>query len=135
MPRPEEPVDESKGSVAEFALSLRDLRRKAGSPNYRELSARTHFSASTLSTAASGRRLPSLDVTLAYVRSCGGDVTEWTQRWQSIARGIDAPGRAAQKPGITSSEMGQKNLIDVSVGVFLEVAKTIIQQVENRYQR
>lgn len=44
-----------------------------------------HFSASTLSEAASGKRLPSLEVTLAYVRACGGDVAEWEKRWRQVA--------------------------------------------------
>ncbi|AUI60210.1 hypothetical protein B1H26_39665 [Amycolatopsis sp. BJA-103] len=68
-----------------FAFDLRTLRGKAGSPSYRELARRAHYSSTTLSDAAGGRRLPSLEVALAYVRACGGDVDEWTRRWHAVA--------------------------------------------------
>ncbi|MGW1055789.1 nSTAND1 domain-containing NTPase [Streptomyces sp. NPDC002521] len=68
-----------------MAADLRTLRVKAGSPPYRELGRRAHYSAGTLSDAASGRRLPSLQVTLAYVRACDGDTEEWERRWYALA--------------------------------------------------
>ncbi|WP_345434239.1 hypothetical protein [Actinoallomurus vinaceus] len=34
--------------------------------------------------AAAGRRLPTLDVTLAFVRACGGDTGEWRERWTRL---------------------------------------------------
>jgi WD40 repeat protein len=40
------------------------------------------FSATTLSQAAAGERLPSLAVVQGYVRACGGDPDEWERRWQ-----------------------------------------------------
>ncbi|RDI67495.1 NB-ARC domain-containing protein [Nocardia pseudobrasiliensis] len=46
------------------------------------------YSPSVLSEAASGHRLPTLQVTLAFVRACGGDTTEWEQRWREV-RGIN----------------------------------------------
>ncbi len=51
---------------------------------YRALARRAGFSASTLSVAASGKALPSLDVTLAYVQACGGDPQPWRERWQKL---------------------------------------------------
>ncbi|GIG85892.1 hypothetical protein Pen02_08280 [Plantactinospora endophytica] len=72
--------------MREFAAGLRLLREKAGSPGYRELARRAHFSATTLSEAAGGRRLPTLAVTLAYVTACGGDPAEWEARWRQLAR-------------------------------------------------
>ncbi|MFJ9369706.1 NB-ARC domain-containing protein [Nocardia sp. NPDC101769] len=42
------------------------------------------YSPSVLSEAASGHRLPSLPVALAFVRACGGDPQEWEQRWREI---------------------------------------------------
>jgi WD40 repeat protein len=71
--------------VVRFARDLRLLREKAGSPTYRELGARAHYSAASLTDAAGGRRLPSLPVTLAYVGACGGDVAEWKTRWHETA--------------------------------------------------
>jgi WD40 repeat protein/energy-coupling factor transporter ATP-binding protein EcfA2 len=43
------------------------------------------YSASVLSEAANGRKLPSLAVTRAYVRACEGDVVAWESRWRRLA--------------------------------------------------
>src|SRR4029079_13282204 len=61
------------------------LRERAGSPGYRALARRAHYSASTLAEAAKGDRLPSLDVTLAFVEACDGDEAEWRARWETAA--------------------------------------------------
>ncbi|MDW6061466.1 hypothetical protein SAZ11_29920 [Streptomyces sp. FXJ1.4098] len=45
---------------------------------------RTEYSTATLAQAASGDRLPSLPVALAYVTACGGDRAEWERRWQQV---------------------------------------------------
>ncbi|WP_346128837.1 WD40 repeat domain-containing protein [Lentzea roselyniae] len=97
MPRGERPLDEGDSPLLLFAADLRQLRTNAGRPSYRELSRRAHFSASTLSDAAGGRKLPGLDVTLAYVRACQGDETAWERRWHDLAvamarsRSVDGP--------------------------------------------
>ncbi len=85
MPRKERPLDAGDGAVLAFARELRALRERAGRPTYRELSAVTHYSEAALSQAAAGRRLPTLQVTLAYVRACGGDEDEWRRRWQDTS--------------------------------------------------
>ncbi len=72
-------------ALVEFAAGLRKLREEAGRPSYRELSARAHYSVGALSDAASGRRLPSLPVTLAYVGACGGNSADWSRRWHELA--------------------------------------------------
>lgn len=41
----------------------------------------TGISATTLSRAAGGQRLPPLDVLRGYVRDCRGDPEEWAPRW------------------------------------------------------
>ncbi len=84
MPRGERPLDEGDSPLLRFAGDLRQLRADAGSPTYRELAQRAHFSVAALSEAAGGRKLPSLDVTLAYVRACGGDEHTWAQRWHEV---------------------------------------------------
>src|ERR1051326_3740026 len=85
MPRPERPLDIAAGPPPECAADLRALRDQAGRPGYRKLATRAHYSATTLSDAAGGRDLPSLAVTLAYVRACGGDIATWERRWHAIA--------------------------------------------------
>ncbi|MEV0385734.1 hypothetical protein [Nonomuraea sp. NPDC050643] len=90
MPRPERLIDPADGVVPRLAVELRALRRTAGNPSYRELARRVHYSATTLAEAAGGVRLPTLQVTLAYVRACDGDVTAWEARWQAAAAELDA---------------------------------------------
>ena len=77
MPRPERVVDPDAGPVQSLAAELRDLRRQVGNPGYRELAGRAGYSVAVLANAAGGRRLPSLAVTLAFVRACGGDPVAW----------------------------------------------------------
>ncbi|MFI6094690.1 helix-turn-helix domain-containing protein [Lentzea sp. NPDC051213] len=85
MPRKERPLDSGDTAVLTFARELRSLREKAGRPTYRELSSLTHYSEAALSQAAGGRKLPTLQVTLAYVRACGGSEEEWERRWYATS--------------------------------------------------
>ncbi|WP_406633207.1 hypothetical protein [Amycolatopsis sp. WGS_07] len=91
MPREESPLAAGDGPLVEFARDLRLLREKAGKPPYRVLSARAHYSEAALSQAAAGRKLPSLDVTLAYVRACGGDAGAWDSRWREVSVALRPP--------------------------------------------
>jgi WD40 repeat protein/energy-coupling factor transporter ATP-binding protein EcfA2 len=91
MPRPERPLDGLDGPVARLAAELRQLRDKAGKPGYRQMAARVNYSVATLSAAASGRRLPTLEVTLAYVAACDGDLVQWERRWREAERLCGAP--------------------------------------------
>ncbi|WP_439658175.1 nSTAND1 domain-containing NTPase [Lentzea sp. HUAS TT2] len=100
MPRPEKPLDPFAGPVEQFAFDLRKLREKAGSPGYRDLGKLSHYSASTLADAARGQRLPSLAVTLAFVRACGGDEEVWEERWREIGEA------EPQQPGADSPYVG-----------------------------
>ncbi|MFI8302765.1 DNA-binding protein [Streptomyces sp. NPDC085927] len=84
MGRPETPVDPAAGPVQQFAYALRKLRREAGGISYREMSRRAHYSVTALSQAASGDQLPSLPLTLAYVKACGGAEDEWERRWNAV---------------------------------------------------
>jgi|GEM_PF-2788913 len=91
MGRPEKPVDISGGAVAEFASRLRRLRIDAGSPTYRVMARTALYSASVLSSAANGHRLPTLQVALAYAEACGGDREEWRRRWLQAAADSGTP--------------------------------------------
>lgn len=94
--RPERPIDPDAGPVERFAESLRQLRREHGNPAYRDLATHALFAPSVLSTAASGFTFPSLRVTLAFVRACGGDPVEWQRRWEAAA--AELAGRAGPAP-------------------------------------
>ena len=117
MGRHERPLEPSKGTLGAFASELRKLRRVAGNPSYRRLSRRAGYSASALSTAASGRTVPSLSVTLAYVGACGADLAEWERRWEelqerlaaeslAIAAAADTGAGAAQQAGPQAPAVG-----------------------------
>ncbi|MFD0206743.1 MULTISPECIES: nSTAND1 domain-containing NTPase [Saccharothrix] len=88
MARPEGPLRAESRELGEFAADLRALRERAGGPTYRRLARDAHYSAAALSEAANGRRLPSLAVTLAYVRACGGDVVAWEGRWREVSERV-----------------------------------------------
>lgn len=88
MPRPERALDVTAGPLPRFAADLRELRRAAGGMPYRQMARVANYSATVLSDAAAGRRLPTLAVTLAYVAACGGDEEEWRARWHDLAREI-----------------------------------------------
>lgn len=85
MGRPERAINPDAGPLPRFAYELRQLRVRAGSPSYRQLARRAHFSPTALSEAAGGEQLPSLAVTLAYVRACDGDPAEWEELWRNAA--------------------------------------------------
>ncbi|WP_430379844.1 hypothetical protein [Streptomyces sp. B1-3] len=82
MGRPERPLDPKAGPIARLAHELREVRRAAGSPSYRSMAEAAGFSATTLSQAAAGERLPSLAVVQEYVKACGGDPAVWELRWK-----------------------------------------------------
>ena len=70
---------------AEFAMALRALRANCGK-TYRQLAKKDFVGATALCVAASGQKLPSLAVTLAFVRACDGSEAEWKLRWHAAAR-------------------------------------------------
>jgi hypothetical protein len=90
--RPEWPIDPAAGPLQSFAFALRKVRADAGNPTYRALAKSAGYSAATLSEAARGVRKPTLDVVLAYVGACHGDVEEWRRRWEQL----DAPASPPQ---------------------------------------
>jgi hypothetical protein len=111
MGRPERPLDDD-GPIADFARDLRELRKHAGNPSYRELARRALFVPSVLSSAASGYRLPTLAVTLAFVSACGGDCAEWERRWRAVAGSVwtaadpRAAGQSSAPPGGPGADPG-----------------------------
>ncbi|WP_424889625.1 hypothetical protein [Streptomyces sp. XH2] len=97
MARPEKPVDPA-APYAAFALHLRKQRADGGSPTYGSLARRTGYSVSALSQAAAGRKLPSLDLTLAFAGACGGERARWERLWKAARGQGDARGAADLPP-------------------------------------
>jgi hypothetical protein len=72
-------------NVAAFARDLRVLRSKAGL-DYPDMAEKSHYTMRTLASAAGGLRLPTLPVLIAYVKACGGDASEWEERWGKLIK-------------------------------------------------
>src|SRR2546427_668436 len=74
-----------------------------------EMAKRAHYSASVLSRAASGRALPTLPATLAFVLACGGSREQWAARWHSVAATVNT---AAHRPVNPDDPPGQAHRIE-----------------------
>ncbi|MFF0560636.1 hypothetical protein ACH4ZU_23010 [Streptomyces sp. NPDC020472] len=98
MGRPEIPINPADGPLQRFAHDLRELRKAAGSPSYRLLAGRANYSGTSLSEAARGVSLPSLDVTLSYVSACQGDVEYWERYWKRTAAELSADSAYEEPP-------------------------------------
>jgi len=61
------------------------MRNQAGL-DYPEMAEKSHYTMRTLASAAGGLRMPTLPVLIAYVTACGGDQTEWEERWGKIMK-------------------------------------------------
>ncbi|MFC8090487.1 WD40 repeat domain-containing protein [Streptomyces sp. NPDC057301] len=114
--RTEGELDPEAGPVPRFAAELRALRESAGKPTYRAMAERARYGVTTLSQAAAGKQLPSRAVTLAYVKACGGDLSEWERRWREVSDELAAEAAAADdstRPpyrGLTRFEPGDADL-------------------------
>ncbi|MGD0064756.1 MAG: helix-turn-helix transcriptional regulator [Streptosporangiaceae bacterium] len=96
MGRPQKQLERDGSPVREFAFWLRDLRKASGL-TYEQLGKNAHYATSTVQAAATGRRLPTLRVTMAFAKACGGDQGEWRRYWTQVQRALDrdAPGSHA----------------------------------------
>jgi hypothetical protein len=70
--------------LQEFADDLRALLAAAGISSIRALAKKAHYSHTALANAAKGDRLPSWEVTSAFVEGCNGDVDDWERRWRAL---------------------------------------------------
>ncbi|MGW1995250.1 ATP-binding protein [Embleya sp. NPDC001921] len=129
--RPERHVDANAGPTEAFAQGLRDLRAEAGL-TYAQMARRAHFGASTLSQAATGMRLPSLDVALAYVRACGGDESAWKTQWEDAHAATDRPEEPSRvsggEDGSTPGWLAAETTSFIGREPELETALTLLQQ-------
>lgn len=101
MARPESPIwvgasPENRSLV----LAMRELRTEKGMP-YTTLAPLCHYSVATLSTAASGKKVPSWEVVKAYVLGCDPDtdLTQWRSLWDA-ARLAGNPRPAPAAPAV-----------------------------------
>jgi hypothetical protein len=74
----------SDAGLQQFAAGLRDLLFTSPFRSYRELAKEAHYSHTALTNAAKGKVFPSLELTRAFVQTCGGDTEEWERRWRAL---------------------------------------------------
>ena len=98
MGRPQKPLDRDGSPVREFAFWLRDLRRRSGL-TYDRLGRKSLYATSTVQSAAGGKRMPTLKVTMAFVRACEGDQRQWREYWTQVRRLLDE----GAPPGVSRS--------------------------------
>ncbi len=82
--RREKDIDAEIREAAEFALALRGERERRR-VTYRQMAESVHYSATALSRAADGRKLPTWAVAEAYLRACAvapQDLPDWERRWK-----------------------------------------------------
>jgi transcriptional regulator with XRE-family HTH domain len=80
--------EEADMNVETFAGALRRVRQQSGL-TYRELAAHAHYSHAHLVRAASGKHLPTWDVTAAFLAGCGvpAELIPVWRRWETASRG------------------------------------------------
>lgn len=91
-----QPRNRSDDNSARFLNELRALRDLAGL-HHADLAARAHYPSEVLRAAEAGPGLPDLPVLSAYVRACGGEVTDWEDRWRALT-GSGGPESLPMRP-------------------------------------
>ncbi|MET9568503.1 helix-turn-helix transcriptional regulator [Streptomyces virginiae] len=104
MGRPEKPIVTDNKPLRELAEGLRERRRWAGQPSYRELARMAGVHATTLQRAASGDTVPKLHVVLAYLRACTAPEGSAVAKWKE-ARQVQARARRGRPPHATVSPL------------------------------
>ncbi|NHI18074.1 hypothetical protein H9L10_04195 [Phycicoccus endophyticus] len=108
-------------AVEGFAGVLADLREDAGRPSFRVLAGRSGaISHTTLHEASQGRRLPSWETTVEYVRACGADPAGYRGRWEAARREVLAcsrPGAAGPRRRPTAGGSGRRVLAVLGAAV------------------
>ncbi|WFE63236.1 DUF2690 domain-containing protein [Micromonospora sp. WMMD714] len=115
----------------EFVADLAQLRRDAGQPSLRKMSTTAHYSHTALAGVLSGTRLPSLELTMAFVRACGGDEEAWRARWHREAETGQAtepdPGRPAERrPTPTRRPAVSRWALAATAGLTVLVAGSVV---------
>jgi Helix-turn-helix domain len=75
--------------LADLAVALRHLHRRAGEPSSREIGRAINFSHTTVAQALSGRRCPSWRVIEAVVIYLNGETEEFRELWMAVRQTED----------------------------------------------
>ncbi|HEX6686399.1 MAG TPA: FxSxx-COOH system tetratricopeptide repeat protein [Candidatus Limnocylindrales bacterium] len=83
------------GPLHRFASELRRLRQTQ-QLTVRQVAEAMHYSASVVSRMASGRELPSWELTQCFVQACSGDVARWRRLWADTAEALSRQAPASR---------------------------------------
>jgi hypothetical protein len=117
-------ASEAAERLTGFVADLAELRREAGQPSLRKMAGVSHYSHTALSSVLSGTRLPSQELTLAFVRACGGDEQAWRERWRreyELLHGPPAQTVVAGGPGTASAPDRRRPALTVGVAALVVV--------------
>ncbi|MEV6633118.1 hypothetical protein AB0M54_20450 [Actinoplanes sp. NPDC051470] len=123
-------------NLRDFAQRLRDLRAECGNPPYRVLSGLAHCATSTLSEAASGRKVPSWETTRAYVIGClryagrtdelDRELPRWEARWNRAGLVVEAPAPPRVAPEAPTPPSRRRVLPGVLAAIVLVAAGFLV---------
>ncbi|MFE1925984.1 helix-turn-helix domain-containing protein [Streptomyces asoensis] len=119
MGRPEAPIDFTVPALGSLAQYLRIMRRTAGL-TYSELAERVDYSAAHLKRAASGAKLPTLEVALAYVRGCVNDDSDKWPSWTILelhlhaSEAVERAAREKRRSTVVPKPQYARDLADLS---------------------
>ncbi|MFE9413989.1 helix-turn-helix domain-containing protein [Streptomyces sp. NPDC006704] len=81
MARPIKPLPAVSSPLVDLARDLRQLRDSTGGATLMDMSRVCGMSTAALSKTQSGHYLPTWNAVSGYVTACGGDPSEWRDRW------------------------------------------------------
>jgi hypothetical protein len=119
--------------ITEFVADLARLRQEAGQPSLRKMAGKGHYSHTALSSVLSGQRLPSRELTMAFVRACDGDESEWRARWErehALLNPLPAPVVQPAAPAAKGRPRWWKIVVPVALSALLATA--VIGYLANR---
>jgi hypothetical protein len=106
MPRPENPIP-GDGPLADLARALRQLRERTGRRGYRELAAKTHYSASVLADAAAGKNCPTWDAVSMFAQACGKGTDDELRGLWVKAHAAHSQQKAQRRNRLSTEETAQ----------------------------
>ncbi|GAA2734045.1 DUF4407 domain-containing protein [Actinocorallia aurantiaca] len=112
--RAQEPLPATGDPRNAFTEHLKALRGQSGL-TFREMAEQSNYSPTSLTAVTRGKKLPSWDVTAAFVRVCGGDEEQARRLWEEAACAAGRP-----VPAVDSDQDPPDPMTAASVAEYME---------------